>query len=240
LVRHTGRVYSVSFSPDGRRIVSGSGDNSVRVWDAETGQTVLGPFEGHTGDVNCVSFSPDGRRIVSGSDDKSIRVWNAETGQMVLGPLVGHTSYVQSVLFSQDGRRIVSGSRDRSLLVWNAETGEMLAAPLVGYGEVLAASISPDGRRIVSGYGDATVRVWDIDPTLSTVRSFINQDAGTVAYHPDSGACLSNLSKYPVHNKGRLGVRPEFRAFTLGSTGDSSWTLPVEEYVDFRQSCHAS
>jgi WD40 repeat protein len=66
---HSSSVQSVAFSPDSRRIVSGSWDKSIRVWDAETGQTVLGPLKGHTGCVHSVSFCPDGRRIVSGSDD---------------------------------------------------------------------------------------------------------------------------------------------------------------------------
>ncbi|KIM23094.1 hypothetical protein M408DRAFT_51073, partial [Serendipita vermifera MAFF 305830] len=120
---HTGSVSSVSFSPDGTRIVSGSWDNTIRVWDAETGETVMGPLEGHTGPVYSVSFSPDGTRIVSGSWDKTIRVWDAETGETtVLGPLEGHTNWVNSVSFSSDGTRIVSGSDDKTIRVWNVET----------------------------------------------------------------------------------------------------------------------
>jgi WD40 repeat protein len=90
LYGHTHYVRSVAFSPDGRRIVSASDDKSVRVWDAETGQTVLGPLEGHTSPVSSVSFSPDGRHIVSGSHDQSVQVWDTETGRIALGPLGGH------------------------------------------------------------------------------------------------------------------------------------------------------
>src|SRR5271163_4817565 len=97
---HTDEVNSAAFSPDGRRIVSGADDKSIRVWDAETGQTVLGPLEGHSGYVYSVAFSPDGRRIVSGSADNSVRIWDAETGQPVLEPLEGHSSVVYSVAFS--------------------------------------------------------------------------------------------------------------------------------------------
>ena len=80
---HTSGVSSVSFSPDGSRIVSGSDDKSVRVWDASSGECVLGPLEGHTSGVTSVSFSPDGSRIVSGSEDKSVRVWDASSGECV-------------------------------------------------------------------------------------------------------------------------------------------------------------
>ena len=84
---HSDWVWSVAFSPDGRRIVSGSNDKTIRVWDAETGEEVVGPLKGHSDLVWSVAFSPDGRRIVSGSSDKTIRVWDAETGEKVVEPL---------------------------------------------------------------------------------------------------------------------------------------------------------
>jgi WD40 repeat protein len=76
---HTDEVDSVAFSPDGKHIVSGSHDKTIRVWDAVTGDIVSGPFEGHTSAVNSVAFSPDGKYIVIGSDDKTIRVWDANS-----------------------------------------------------------------------------------------------------------------------------------------------------------------
>ncbi len=150
---------SVAFSPDGKRIVSGSWDQTVRVWDAQTGQE-LSPLKGHTGEVFSVAFSPDGKRIVSGSGDRTIRVWDAQTGQEAFS-LKGHTSIVTSVSYSPDGKRIVSGSQDKTVKVWDAKTGEE-ALSLKGHtGSVFSVAISPDGKRIVSGSGDATLRVWD-------------------------------------------------------------------------------
>lgn len=70
---HTGYVYSVSFSPDGARIATGSDDCTVRLWDAVTGQPIGKPLRGHTSSVTSVSFSPDDTRIVTGSDDKTVR-----------------------------------------------------------------------------------------------------------------------------------------------------------------------
>ena len=109
---------SVSFSADGTRIVSGSNDKSVRVWDASTGAE-LKVLNGHTDYINSVAFSADGMRIISGSDDESVWVWDASTGAE-LKVLNGHTRTVESVAFSADGTRIISGSNDESVVVWDA------------------------------------------------------------------------------------------------------------------------
>jgi WD40 repeat protein len=85
---------SVGFSPDGQRIVSGSYDKTICVWNAMTGEVVAGPFTGHTGYVMSVAFSPDGQQIVSGSGDKTICVWNAMTGEALAGPFTGHKDSV--------------------------------------------------------------------------------------------------------------------------------------------------
>ena len=90
---HTDMVISVAFSPDGKRLVSGSLDKTVKVWDAQTGQETL-TLKGHTGGVLSVAFSPDGKRLVSGSEDKTVKVWDAQTGQEIL-TLKGHTGWVE-------------------------------------------------------------------------------------------------------------------------------------------------
>ena len=112
---HTEKVSSVAFSPDGRYIVSSSGDKTIQLWDAQTGGQVGIPLQGHTDSVNSVAFSPDGRHIVSGSEDKTIQLWDAQTGGQVGNPLQGHTDSVNSVAFSPNGRHIVSGSFDKTI-----------------------------------------------------------------------------------------------------------------------------
>ena len=109
--RHEGWVNSVAFSPDGKLIVSGSADATVRLWDAATGKHVGDPLTGHQRGVNSVAFSPDGQRIVSGGSDGSIRLWETATGKPLGEPFLVQGN-VDSVAFSPDGRQIVSGGED--------------------------------------------------------------------------------------------------------------------------------
>ena len=151
----------MAVSPDGRRIVSGSGDKTLKVWDLESHQE-LASLSGHSSSVYAVAFSPDGRRIVSGSGDKTLKVWDLESHQE-LASLSGHSSLVYAVAFSPDGRRIVSGSNDNTLKVWDLESHRELAS-LSGHSySVRAVAVSPDGRRIVSGSNDNTLKVWDLE-----------------------------------------------------------------------------
>jgi len=112
---HKSTVISVAFSPDGKSIVSGSHDKTIRLWDAETGEMLQPPLEGHKDRIQCVAFSPDGKQIVSGSQDKTIRLWNTETGEMLYPLFEGHEEVVQSVAFSPNGKCIVSGSWDDTI-----------------------------------------------------------------------------------------------------------------------------
>ncbi|KAI6149910.1 WD40-repeat-containing domain protein, partial [Pisolithus tinctorius] len=107
---------------DGKRIVSGSSDGTVRIQcESKCGKRCPDwhPLKGHTDWVKSVGFSPDGKRIVSGSADKTLRVWDVERGVQIGGPLEGHTARVMSVEFSSDGKRIVSGSDDKTVRVWD-------------------------------------------------------------------------------------------------------------------------
>src|SRR5258706_547246 len=127
---HAQCVQSVNYSPNGARVVTGSDDHTIRIWDAESGVVVGEPLKGHTNSVMSVAYSPDGRYIISGSCDHTIRIWDAKTGAAVGDPLKGHTSSVTSVVYSPDGRHIVSGSYDDTIRIWDAKTGATVGGPL--------------------------------------------------------------------------------------------------------------
>jgi WD40 repeat protein len=195
---HTNIVWSVCFSPDGTRIASGSGDDTIRLWDASTGEE-LHTLKGHTGYVLSVSFSPDGTRIASGSGygDKTIRLWDASTGEE-LHTLKGHTDIVFSVSFSPDGTRIASGSRDKTIHLWDTSTGEELHTLKGHTDDVYSVSFSPDGTRIASGsgYGDKTIRLWDASTgvELHTLKGH-TESVTSVRFSPDGMRLMSQDAK---------------------------------------------
>jgi hypothetical protein len=119
---HSDEVSSVAFSWDGKRVVSGSVDKTVRIWNLET-EVEEKRLKGHSNPVCSVAISLDGRRVVSGSSDDTLRIWNAITGKEEQ-KLKGHSASVSTVAFSSDGRRVVSGSRDNMICIWNVITGK--------------------------------------------------------------------------------------------------------------------
>ena len=168
LAGHERSVESVVFSPDGTRIVSGSHDSTVRVWEVDTGRE-LACLRGHAFSVNSVAFSPDGTRLVSGSLDSTVRVWDVDTGRE-LACLRGHDDSVSCVAFSPDGTRIVSGSNDCTVRVWEVDTGRELACMYEVECRVNSVAFSPDGASIVSSDRFAAARIWSTsDYTCSRI-----------------------------------------------------------------------
>jgi hypothetical protein len=162
---HTGLVTGVIVTPDGRRAVSASTDETMRVWDLQTGKClrVLKLPKDRSCIAESVSVTPDGRQAVSaGYNDRRLLVWDLETAAC-LRVLRGHTAEVLSVNVTPDGRRVVSGSYDSTLRVWDLETGECLRVLEGHEGYVNAISLTSDGRRAVSSSENQTVRVWDLE-----------------------------------------------------------------------------
>ena len=185
LTGHTGGVISVGFSPDGKTIATGSWDDTVRLWDANTGNTIR-TLTGHD-DVYSVAFSPDGETLASGGGD-TIRLWDVATGDPIR-TLTGHTwSSVRSVAFSPDGQTLASGGGwdDNTVRLWDVDTGDAIRT-LTGHTDyVESVAFSPDGNTIATGSDDNTVRLWDAN-TGDAIRTLTEHTGSvrSVAFSPD-------------------------------------------------------
>jgi DNA-binding beta-propeller fold protein YncE len=233
---HTGDIPSVAFSPDGKRILSGSDDNTVKVWDAVSGQEIL-TLKGHTNLVRSVAFSPDGKRIVSGSWDWTVKVWDAASGRETL-TLEGHRERAPSVAFSPDGKRIISGSWDKTVKVWDSVSGQE-ALTLKHSEAVTSVTFSPDGKRIVSASDDDTLKVWDATSGQQTLTVKAQTIPWCVAFSPDgkrivSGGLSNTLRVWDATSgaltlalKGHTGsvmsvaFSPDGKRIVSGSTDDT-------------------
>ena len=158
---HSGPVQSVAISPDGRFILSGGDDRTMRLWSVATGEEVH-RFDGHEGWVSAVAFSPDGSGAASGNYDRIVRLWDLRSGRE-LHRLSDNRQAVVRLAFSPDGTRLLSAGEDRSVILWDAEVGRLLHRLEGHAGPVQAVAFSPDGRYALSSGNDRTVRVWSLE-----------------------------------------------------------------------------
>jgi WD40 repeat protein len=204
LTGHSGVVYSVAFSPDGKRLASGSDDQTVILWDVTNRPPIGQPLTGHSGMVNSVAFSPDGQMLASGGCGKGnnlscvqgeIILWDVASRLPIGRPLRGHSGVVNSVAFSPDGKTLASGSADGTVILWNVSTElntgvasrQPIGQPLSGRsGSVQSVAFSPDGKTLASGNTDGTLILWDADPQSWLARAcrivgrnFTRQEWGT-------------------------------------------------------------
>jgi WD40 repeat protein len=174
--------------------MSGSDDNTVRLWDAVTG-AALQTLEGHSDWVSSVAFSPDGKQVVSGSRDKTVRLWDAVTGA-ALQTLEGHSRWVNSVAFSPDGKQVVSGSHYETVRLWDAVTGTALQT-LEDDSEFLVWSMAflPDSS---------------IAHTLFTSNNWVREGESNLLWLPPTyrATCQAGLKEAIVlgHSSGRISI----------------------------------
>ncbi|AFZ21832.1 TIR domain-containing protein [Allocoleopsis franciscana] len=190
-VGHDGAVLSLSFSPDGKTIVSGGGDGTIKLW--ERSGRLLFSIKRHEREISSIRFSPDGQSIASASADGTIKLWNLK-GQP-LHTLEGHEGMVTSVSFSPDGQTLASAGEDGTIRLWNQE-GKQIKTWQGHTGRVNTVAFSPDGQRIASGGSDKdntnnTVRLWDGNGKLLQTFTGHQIVVREVNFSPDGQTIIS-------------------------------------------------
>ena len=189
---HTEAVYSVGFTPDGKSVVSGGFDQSVRVWDLASRKEVR-RFDGHTGLVLSVAVDKDGKQILSGGLDKTAKVWELPPS----GPsktLADHPGGIRAIALKPDGKQLAVGS-GKVVKIWDLD-GPKPIRELTGHAEdVESIAWRGDGNQIASGDKARTIRLWDA--TTGAPQGTIETPSDTVlglAYLPDHQQILSGGS----------------------------------------------
>ncbi len=178
---HTDDVNRVAFSPDGTKLVSGSGNNittesdsSIRLWDITSGKEIRS-IKSRTDMVNFVAFNTDGSLVVSGSNDGIIRLWNIQTGNEVR-TFKGHSGSVPAVFFDDDGRVLVSGSFDGTVRLWDTATGEEIYRFTAYSRSVWNVGLAPDGHTLLTTSEIGEMRLWRIDLSMTELQSWLRSN----------------------------------------------------------------
>ena len=206
---HTAGVNSLAFSPDGGKLVSGSGDRTVNLWSLSNYQRLYSFFGAQDG-ISTVIVSPNGKQITASSFDRSITSWQIDNKQLshsylYLNSASSHSNLVNSIAYSPNGQVLASGSADCTIRLWSASSGK-IERTLNGHTDtVFTVAYSPNGQLIASGSADRTIRLWQLD-RLDSSR-ILGGHAGwinTLAISPNgcilaSGSTDRNIKIWDLH-----------------------------------------
>jgi WD40 repeat protein len=219
---HGDSVWSISFSPDGKFLASGSSDTTVKVWEVGSWREVA-TLRRHQGWVLSVSFSPDGKFLASGSY-QTVKVWGVGSWREVA--TLRHGGDVSSVSFSPDGKFLASGSWDGTVKVWGV--GSWREVAILRHGDsVSSVSFSPDGKFLASGSGDWTMnwtmKVWAVGSwrEVATLRGH-EGPVYSVSFSPD-GKFLASGSRDTTVKVWEVGSWREVATLR----GHQDWVLSV-------------
>lgn len=192
-LKHPKFVTCVEYSRDGMLIATGSKDQKVQLWNANTKSQISTPLSGHTGEITSIAFSYDSVQIASASSDKTIRLWNTQS-RACLRTLTGHNTKITSVAFSPDNRKVISGGEDKILQRWDLASGQKLSPPLLGHhAGIKCVTFAPSGEQFASSSLDNTILIWEAS-TGALVGRPLEGHKGTIdsiAFSPDGGRLVS-------------------------------------------------
>ena len=162
LMGHSAPIWDVTFSPDDKYLLSGSQDNTAKLWQLDG--TLVRTYRGHQAAVRSVDFSPDRTKIITSSWDKTIKIWDVE-GKL-LKTLKGHQEHILDVQYSPDSQLIASASFDRTLKLWTAD-GELITTIAEHQAAVTSLDFNRDGTILASSSEDKTIKLWDVKQTIA-------------------------------------------------------------------------
>jgi WD40 repeat protein len=187
-------VTSVAFSPDGRTVITGSADNTARLWDAATGQPRSDALP-HFEPIRAVTFSPDGKFALTCSDDNMAALWDTTTGEPIGEPL-RHNVAIVAVAVSPDSQTIVTGSIDNTAQLWDAVTGQRRGEPLRHTDRVTAVAFGPNGQTVITGSYDHTARLWNVPPPAQDEQERLQLSVEVrTGYHTDANGIRRTLNQ---------------------------------------------
>ncbi|KIJ05251.1 hypothetical protein PAXINDRAFT_122370 [Paxillus involutus ATCC 200175] len=195
---HEDLVCGIVYLPGGGRLVTCSQDETVRVWDSESGEQegVAMEHGGRTYWHRGLAVTRDGQRILSGSSDKVLRVWDVETHQAI-AEWVGHDGSILCIaIFSPDGTKLASGHDDGMIRVFDVENGDLILGPIQGHTKHISSVVwSLDGRRLFTASADESVRLWDSETGETIGDPWIGHTnyVNSISLSPD-GTRLASVS----------------------------------------------
>jgi dipeptidyl aminopeptidase/acylaminoacyl peptidase len=256
--RNVGRVFSIAFAPDGKTLLAGAWDGSIRLWDLATGKE-LRQYTGHKGWVRSVAFAPDGKTFASGGKDKIIRLWETATGKE-LRRYEGHQNWIQYLAFSPDGKVLASRSTGQTLRLWDtASVRQVRQIDLQPYTSASVA-FSPDSQLLAYPRDVSSIvlldlvsnkEVWRITGPIRWYRHLAFSPDGTIlavvsetnaGSHPlhlwnaANGKELRRLAK-AVGSVWALSFSPDGR---LVATAEGGYTLRIWELATRGERCRFS